>query len=1218
MRLERIEVKNLASLVDAHVDFTQTPLQESGIFAITGDTGAGKSTLLDAICLALYGKTARLKSDAKSKVMFNGDDIKLNDPRNLLRRGTAEGYAKVDFTAQDGNSYQAIWSVKRARKKASGALQEAALELISLPDEKRICDGKRDTLQRIEQLVGLSFEQFTRAVLLAQHEFSAFLKASADERAQLLECLTGTEKFSHIGKAVFEKHKQKKQQLENQQTKLGMISLLTEEQRSQLTEQLSQNKQLYHSSKAEFDDLQTKMQWLQELKVRQEKLAETKSKQNTLASQLASLQDEKLVAEQVLLVEEVRDNRQQYQLNNEELVGISERLQALQQRDFALEQTKLEEFLQGCDKTLSMRQAVFKQAEPAIKQVKELDERKSVIDETRKLHQQVLAEETAKRATQTQHLQAVSNSLKETSNRLHETEKALSATQAVAAISDNWQTIKRQFVSLRDAQSRLADIAREQASYTASQKELEDKRIEKKQQLESLTAHYQHTQNILSDIEQALTAFSNRDLNEEQLHCQSYIQAMQTVSQQESALLQLDARKTQHQVALERLELQLKDTLQQEEISKQRVAIAQDNLAQINLRASEHVSALRAKLKPGEECMVCGAREHPYGVDHIDEHWTRLIDDFNSQLRKAELAKEQVRARHNQIVADKERENANFHSAVNEIAQTQQNISNQRELIAALPDAFVGMALPEAQQRLADIVALIAQSQTLYQSQREQVQAVQNAVSALNEAKEQQQHLTERSYQLSSLIESLGAEKDRIGELYQTNLSELKALYDEELWWQQFDVNSDKALGELTDIVLNRKQTESQYQSLSELLDTEVARQSQLQLQVNELNERIEVEQQKVTVLNKELTELATLRLQHLPAELSLEQWVAEFTEAVSTAKEQKGQAEKALYQLQQEREKAQINIASLQQRQAQIRTTQNQLDERFTNWLADHQQFALSHEKVEALLGCDQQQAKLQIENYVSLDRQLEKTRLHVEHQLEEIEQLSSKYPEQPDQKDLAVQLQQKRTQVAQTHGELLKVQSALEIDERNRANHAEHAKQLELLHQDYEGWFLLDKLLGDATGKKLRNWAQTQTLKILLQYANLQLASLSKRYALVAIDQSLDIAIIDKDMADEKRSVNTLSGGESFLVSLALALGLASLSSNKVRINSLFIDEGFGTLDPETLSVALDALDSLQAQGRKVGVISHVAQMSERIATQIQVNKQPGGYSSIIIKQQ
>ncbi|MEM7150243.1 MAG: SbcC/MukB-like Walker B domain-containing protein, partial [Pseudomonadota bacterium] len=203
--------------------------------------------------------------------------------------------------------------------------------------------------------------------------------------------------------------------------------------------------------------------------------------------------------------------------------------------------------------------------------------------------------------------------------------------------------------------------------------------------------------------------------------------------------------------------------------------------------------------------------------------------------------------------------------------------------------------------------------------------------------------------------------------------------------------------------------------------------------------------------------------------------------------------------------------------------------------------------------------------------------------------------------------------TQQTQLQNSLLTINTA--IEQHNQNAKALEGKQAELsqLKQQVDQWHLLNKVLGDATGKTMRNLAQTQTLKILLHYANSHLKTLNKRYELTAIAESLDIAIIDRDMADEQRSVNTLSGGESFLVSLALALGLASLSSNKVQINSLFVDEGFGTLDSETLSIAMDALDSLQAQGRKVGVISHVSEMSERVATQIHVAKKPGGYSTI-----
>src|SRR5205814_663244 len=111
--------------------------------------------------------------------------------------------------------------------------------------------------------------------------------------------------------------------------------------------------------------------------------------------------------------------------------------------------------------------------------------------------------------------------------------------------------------------------------------------------------------------------------------------------------------------------------------------------------------------------------------------------------------------------------------------------------------------------------------------------------------------------------------------------------------------------------------------------------------------------------------------------------------------------------------------------------------------------------------------------------------------------------------------------------------------------------------------------------------------------------------------IRDTLALMVVDQDMGDEMRSVHSLSGGESFLVSLALALGLASLSSNRVRVESLFIDEGFGSLDADTLRVAIDALDALQAMGRKVGVISHVQEMAERIGTRIVLQRGAGGQS-------
>jgi exonuclease SbcC len=159
------------------------------------------------------------------------------------------------------------------------------------------------------------------------------------------------------------------------------------------------------------------------------------------------------------------------------------------------------------------------------------------------------------------------------------------------------------------------------------------------------------------------------------------------------------------------------------------------------------------------------------------------------------------------------------------------------------------------------------------------------------------------------------------------------------------------------------------------------------------------------------------------------------------------------------------------------------------------------------------------------------------------------------------------------------------------------------------------LNDLVGSAKGDKFRRFAQGLTLDHLVWLANRQLDRLHGRYLLQRrVSEELELEVVDTWQADATRDTRTLSGGESFLVSLALALALSDLVSHKTRIESLFLDEGFGTLDAETLDTALDALDALNASGKTIGVISHVEAMKERIPVQIRVRKMNGlGYSKL-----
>jgi exonuclease SbcC len=238
MKIERITVCNIASLAGTHsVDFTKDPLRTAGLFSISGATGAGKSTLLDALCLALFDQTPRLNQVGRLADLTNGE--KQNDTRMLLRRNTAYGFAEVAFVGVDQQQWTARWSVRRGHNKADGKLQHVDMTLfrghITPGGEGQVAEGGKKTLVKdaIVEKIGLTFEQFTRAVLLAQNDFATFLKADDKQRAEILQALTGTEKFEAISKAVFQRCGVEQKDLETLQSSLAGNEPLKEEARAE-------------------------------------------------------------------------------------------------------------------------------------------------------------------------------------------------------------------------------------------------------------------------------------------------------------------------------------------------------------------------------------------------------------------------------------------------------------------------------------------------------------------------------------------------------------------------------------------------------------------------------------------------------------------------------------------------------------------------------------------------------------------------------------------------------------------------------------------------------------------------------------------------------------------------------------------------------------------------------------------------------------------------
>ena len=233
MKIKRLHIHNIASIEDEEIDFTASPLKESDVFLITGKTGAGKTTILDAICLALYRTTPRLEQCENTKVENNSDNLTLDDPRQLMRRNTGEAYVILTFEGIDGHDYKAEWHVQRGlKKKASSSLSPATWLLHDITADKRY-EGRGDKVgdvrEAMQQAVGLDFNQFCRTTMLAQGEFTRFLKSNEKEKVEILEKITHFTEYTKIGRRLFEITSEKKRLLDDALLKAKDTGLNDEE-----------------------------------------------------------------------------------------------------------------------------------------------------------------------------------------------------------------------------------------------------------------------------------------------------------------------------------------------------------------------------------------------------------------------------------------------------------------------------------------------------------------------------------------------------------------------------------------------------------------------------------------------------------------------------------------------------------------------------------------------------------------------------------------------------------------------------------------------------------------------------------------------------------------------------------------------------------------------------------------------------------------------------
>jgi exonuclease SbcC len=1073
MRILGLRFKNLNSLYgEWGIDFTRPEYVYDGIFTITGPTGAGKSTILDAICLALYCRTPRLKIITKST-------------NEIMSRQTGECFAEVTFETKAG-AFQCHWSQQKAHKKVDGNLTDSKHEISDAKTGKILASKKRDVAARVEQETGMDFDRFTRSMLLAQGEFSAFLGAAPDQRADILEQITGTKVYSEISKQVHGRRSYEHNELALLEAQTAGIAILSDEDEAKLNQELKSKQKVEQGMRQKNDGLEKSIQWLTGIDALKLKLVEIDKESTALAIDLKAFEPERAKLQDALKATELESDYAT-------LVSIREQ-QRLDLKALADSQVRLPDQ----EKILELKQTDFNRAEAdvigakarqrneleTIKKVRALDlyiaQKSSVLKMARSDYKKVQTRVLAKKD---QRQKAISHQ-KRIEKKLAAVEAYLSVNACDAELVTQLTGINEQIKNLQISRTNILAIKAGVAEF--------------KKQLAADTA--------LHDNQGA----------------------------------SCDTFKKKHEAA-QRLVLQtsqaIEDLLQGRLLREYRAE--QDSLFRemVYLRKIASLEDERRKLEDDKPCPLCGALVHPFAQGNVP-----LMDTIETKVNTLSRLIKKADRLENDL-----------------------NKGGSKEKVAAL-------ALAEAEKQLVQVLHKKNESRANVQRLEKEWQAAEQIFLELND-------------KLVSNLEPFG-----IKEIPDESLDSISEL----LMARQKNWQAHERLK--SEIQKDKSQGIAMIQGLDDILKT--------------LDESLEEKQILVENHQKDLEQLSaerkTLYGRKNPdkEEVDLETLVIEAEKNQKAARQLRDKTGQQLNELK-------TRIRALKENTAKRKPELDDLESLFEDsgkkaGFKDEQSFILCRLSFDERSRLNQRARVLDNKQTDILTRKKDrKTRLDQE----------------TDRNLTDVSLDILKSEQAQTRETLNSlgeqagaIKQKLSDNQDARTRLQQKIVLIDVQKKECTRWNALHSLIGSADGKKYRNFAQGLTFEVMVSHANRQLEKMSDRYLLVRDEKfPLELNIVDDYQAGEIRSTKNLSGGESFIVSLSLALGLSHMASRNVRVDSLFLDEGFGTLDDEALEISLEALSGLHQKGKLIGVISHVSALKERISTQINIVPASGGKSSL-----
>lgn len=1162
MKFLQLEILNLASLDKQGgevINFEEGALGESTIFSIVGPTGSGKSTLLDAICLALYNRAPRYprkKGDKNQSIEIFG----AADASESNRLAPTDSRNILTRGKKEGYSKLTFLANNGSIYRAEWHVrfQRVRYENAKTVLYKITRNGEETTEEtadwnELPNIIGLDYDQFLRTVLIAQGSFANFLTAKENERYELLEKLIGCEEtYTNIATEI-------------------------KKAKDQATD-------AYNQMAASVEAVKQNLLNDEELAQLQEEIARLEKAEKELDSQLQA----------------ISKDLQWFEENDKQIKQIS-----ICQRDMEQASNAIKEM-----QAQILRLQLHDEVQPAVNLLQEVER------QTQSIHEQegnILKAEGNIKSQES----AIDESektlacLKEAVSKAQEQlEKALPVIAEARALKTKMEAAmpnlkeKKEALELAKKENQTAqkDVEENARNIKKWEAETEKANLALKTTKEEIAKQKQVLHEATQAAEQAWEREKNKTAgqNIEELQNSKTVadRKLQDVQQAIKVVAHLDTATTEKQKNEERIQVLGKiNTEIDEALGKLTIeALTQETQTLRNaytLMVSEKWEIHRANLTEGKPCPLCGSTTHPYHTDN------RQFEEATTELSQLLKVKEDLLKLQQKQEKDLSGERKQNDGEIQTLQKQQKKLSGEiatyeeewKALIAQYPkipkaEAELKSLLPIYEDKAKDASSKLSLFNKIQKEIERLTQLKDKAVkdeaayeskasTILNEVQENTSTCATKLAEQKALTINLLSQQKSKEEAYEKALQTWNSAKKEmEEWQEQYKQ------------ILNGEEPDAAEQRLTAAKDEATKAADNQNENINKLKaELANSKGSHQTMLSQNKMMKENLQAKEKELDLWIEEYNKQFKEKSIEGKdsEEEGIEEKGFEEINSEEKGS-------DERSIEPSLINRNIIREMLHSAEDWN--AIRREKDEK---------EKAVASTTALYQSAEKAhQQHLEHQ-----------PAKSRDALLAIQQEyQERSQ----RNELIAANARMQNHQEAVKQLGDKAEALNLVTQEKDDWTAITDAIG-ADGKTLRKIAQCYTLSFLIAHANQEIRKFNSRYELQQVKHSLGIRVIDHDRADDIRDTTSLSGGETFIVSLGLALGLSALSSRNISFENLFIDEGFGTLDPDTLATVIDSLAMLQSsQGKKVGVISHTDTMSERITTQIRIIKNGNSGSSHI----